>query len=200
MKKLIIYIHGKEGSFQEAERFSNFCVGYDVFGIDYDVYLPWVVHPKIKTCYDELKNTYANVSIIAESIGAYFAMYALQNCSIEKAYLISPILDMEKLIMDMMQWASITEKELYERGEIATNFGETLSWNYLKFVRENPIVWHIATEILYAEHDNLTSRKTVDTFVNNHDAGLTIMKDGEHWFHTDEQVDFLNKWIKRVIE
>ena len=126
-------------------------------------------------------------------------MHTLQHCNIEKALLISPILDMERLILDMMQWANVTEKELYEQGEISTDFGETLSWEYLKFVRENPIKWNIPTEILYGGKDNLTARKTVDAFVESHNAQLTVMEDGEHWFHTDEQVAFLDKWMKKVI-
>lgn len=106
---------------------------------------------------------------------------------------------MELLILDMMQWANVTEKELYEKREIQTDFDETLSWEYLKFVRENPINWDVPTEILYAEKDNLVSCKTVDSFVANHNANLTIMKNGEHWFHTDEQISFLDKWMAKVV-
>ena len=62
---------------------------------------------------------------------------------------------MEQLIVDMMSWANVSEKELYERKELPTDFGETLSWEYLCFVRANPINWKMPTEILYAEHDNL---------------------------------------------
>lgn len=60
------------------------------------------------------------------------------------------------------------------------------------YVRENPISWNVPTEILYAGNDNLTSRQTVDRFINNHNSNLTIMENGEHWFHTDEQLAF---WI-----
>ena len=28
-------------------------------------------------------------------------------------------------------------------------------------------------------------------------ASLTVMEDGEHWFHTDEQMRFLDGWIKK---
>lgn len=87
---------------------------------------------------------------------------------------------MEQLILDMMKWANISEKELAEKGEIQTDFGEVLSWEYLCFVRENSIIWNVETEILYAEHDNLTSQKTVDEFANSHDAHFTIKKNGEH--------------------
>ena len=101
---------------------------------------------------------------------------------------------------DMMSWANVSEKELSERKEIPTDFGETLSWEYLCFVRANPINWKMPTEILYAEHDNLTSRQTVDKFIDKHCANLTVMNDGEHWFHTDEQIFFRDNWLRKVIQ
>ena len=61
---------------------------------------------------------------------------------------------MEKLIGSMMTWANVTERELAERSEIPTNFGETLSWRYLCYVRERPVSWHVPTRILYGEHDH----------------------------------------------
>ena len=39
-----------------------------------------------------------------------------------------PILDMEKLIRDMMGWAGATQEQIQQVGEIPTTFGETLSW------------------------------------------------------------------------
>ena len=75
-----------------------------------------------------------------------------------------------------------------------------MSWKYLCFVRENPITWNIPTEILYAGNDNLVSRQTVNEFTGNHNnAHLTVMENGEHWFHTEEHLAFLNAWMKRVI-
>lgn len=200
MNKAIIYVHGKGGSHLETENYKKNCPGFDIFGVDYNDYFPWMVQKQIKTVYDNVHKKYDHVYILANSIGAYFAMYALQNEDVDKALFISPILDMERLIYDMMRWANVSEKTLYERKEIPTSFGETLSWEYLSFVKENPITWNIPTEILYAEHDNLTSRKTVDTFIKNHNAHLTVMKNGEHWFHTDEQLSFFNNWMKKAIK
>ncbi|MEG0361205.1 MAG: alpha/beta hydrolase [Longicatena sp.] len=143
---------------------------------------------------------YDEVYLIAASIGAYFSMLTLQGRCIKKALFISPVLDMERLILDMLSWANANEKELCERRKIQTDFGETLSWNYLKFVRANPIVWDIPTEILYGEKDNLTSHNTVTAFAKSHHANVTIMENGEHWFHTDEQIAFLDKWMKEAIK
>ena len=41
---------------------------------------------------------------------------------------------MEKVVLDMMGWADITEEKLREKQLITTGFGETLSWEYLCYV------------------------------------------------------------------
>lgn len=197
--KVILYIHGKGGSYLEAEQYKKNCPGYDMIGIDYNDDYPWIVQNQLQAAYDKALKSYEHIVVIANSIGAYFAMHSLQGYKIDKALFISPVLDMEGLILNMMQWAHVTEQELYEKGEIPTDFGETLSWNYLNFVRENPITWEIPTEILYAENDNLTSKKTVDMFVEHHNSSLTVMENGDHWFHTNEQIAFLDAWMKKVI-
>ena len=199
MEKAILYINGKGGSHLEAEQYKKNCLGFDMIGIEYNTYFPWIVQNQIQSAYDQAHTKYRCIYVLANSIGAYFAMYTLQTCNIEKALFISPVLDMERLILDMMIWANISEKELYEKKEIITDFGETISWDYLCFVRENPIKWDVPTEILYAEKDKLISRQTVDSFVNSHNASLTVMKNGEHWFHTEKQLLFLNQWMKNVI-
>ena len=125
-------------------------------------------------------------------------MLNLQDFPVDRAYFISPVLDMEKLISNMMMWSGVTEDDLKEKGEIPTDFGETLSWEYLTFVREHPIEWSIPTEILYAGKDNLISRDTVDAFVRTHNSNLTVMKNGEHWFHTQEQLRFLDNWLLKI--
>ena len=32
---------------------------------------------------------------------------------------------------------------------------------------------------------------------HRHDTLLTVIEGGEHWFHTDEQIQFLDDWIRR---
>ena len=51
--------------------------------------------------------------------------------------------------------------------------------------------------ILYGSNDNLTSLETVLAFAEQHNATLTVMANGEHWFHTDEQMRFLDDWIRK---
>ena len=199
MTKAVLYIHGKGGSHLEAEQYRKNCPDYDMIGVAYDEYLPWIVQYQIQEAYHNAKQKHDIIYIIANSIGAYFAMHALQNDPVEKALFISPIVDMERLILDMMGWAGVSETELQEKEEIPTDFGETLSWKYLCYVRKHPIFWNVPTSILYAGNDNLVSRKTIDAFIHTHQADLTVMENGEHWFHTEEQLVFLNTWMKQAI-
>ena len=198
MKNVVIYIHGKYGTVEEAEYYKKFFNEADIIGFEYTSEYPWDFQKEFSNFIDDIYTKYKKISIIANSIGAYFTMLSLTNKNIEKAFFISPIVDMEKLITDMMFLENITEEELYKKKKIKTSFGETVSWDYLTFARKNPIEWNIPTYILYGENDDLTSYETILNFTNKSKANLTIMKGGEHWFHTDEQIEFLNNWIKNL--
>ena len=58
------------------------------------------------------------------------------------------------------------------------------------------VSWKIPTRILYGEKDALTSMETIKAFAEKNNAELTVMPGGEHWFHTKEQMQFLDNWIK----
>ena len=198
MKNVVIYIHGKYGTVEEAEYYKKFFNEADIIGFEYTSEYPWDFQKEFSNFIDNIYIKYKKISIIANSIGAYFTMLSLTNKNIEKAFFISPIVDMEKLITDMIFLENITEEELYKKKKIKTSFGEILSWDYLTFARKNPIEWNIPTYILYGENDDLTSYETILNFTNKSKANLTIMKGGEHWFHTDEQIEFLDNWIKNI--
>lgn len=199
MQKAILYIHGKGGNAGEADHYQGICKGYAVHGLDYRGETPWDTEGELRAVYDTLAGDYESITIVANSIGAYFAMNALQGKAIRQAFFISPIVNMEKLISDMMGWAGVTEEELREKGEIETPFGETLSWRYLCYVRAHPLSWNMPTHILYGEKDHLTSLDTVRTFAEQTKATLTVMAGGEHWFHTEEEMSFLDRWIKSYL-
>ena len=199
MKKAILYVHGKGGNAKEAEHYKDICSGYDLFGLDYKFFTPWETKDEFISEYEKLSARYDSITVIANSIGAFFTMNALTEKKIERAFFISPIVNMEKLISDMMMWANVTEQELRDKQKIETSFGETLSFEYLCYVRDNPIVWNVPTHILYAGKDNLTSYETVSDFAKKTNSTLSVMEDGEHWFHTESQLAFLDNWIKSYI-
>ena len=198
MKDLIVYVHGKGGSAEEAEHFKPLFPESAVIGYDYLSQTPWEAKEEFPAVFASQRQRCDHIILIANSIGAYFSLSALDETLVDRAYFISPVVDMERLILDMMRWANVTEAELAERSEIATDFGETLSWRYLCYAREHPVSWRAPTAILYGEHDNLTSMETISAFARRHGAGLTIMPGGEHWFHTAEQMRFLDGWIRKT--
>lgn len=197
IKDAVLYIHGKDGSAAECEHYKPLFPDCEVFGLDYQTVTPWETGAEIHAAIEKLKDEYENITLIANSIGAFFCMNAGIDGVLHKAYFISPIVDMEKLIGDMMQWANVTETELKSKGVIHTEFGEDLSWDYLCYVREHPIQWRVPTSILYGSKDNLTSLETVRAFAEQHNAALIVMEGGEHWFHTEDQMHFLDEWIRK---
>lgn len=196
MKKALLFIHGKNGCAEESEHYRALFPDCDIIGFDYQSETPWEARDEFTAFFDSLREVYPRIMLAANSIGAYFAMNALYDRPVERAYFISPVVDMEKLIADMLQWTGATERELRDKGTIGTGFGETLSWNYLSWVRSHPLSWPIPTRILYGGKDQLQSFQTVAAFAGRIGAELTVMEDGEHWFHTDEQMAFLDNWIR----
>ena len=196
MNRTIVYIHGQGGNAEEAEHYRSLFPDCRVIGLDYQSQSPWEAKEEFPRLFELLCGQRERVTVIANSIGAYFAMSALSEKQVEKAYFISPVVDMETLIETMMTWAGVSEKELREKGEIETDFGEKLSWEYLSYVREHPITWNVPTHILYGGRDNLTSFETIAAFAKQTGAALSVMEDGEHWFHTEEQMEFLDRWIQ----
>ncbi len=200
-----LFLHGQMGHKEEAESFAQLVCpkGYQVLSIDLPAHgerqnreeelTPWLAVPDIQAAKDWAMQRWNSYSVRATSIGAYFAMLALEDP--DRALLLSPIVDMEDLILTMLGWAGTTEPELENRGEISTTFGQTLSWKYLCWVRAHAIhQWTCRTSILYGSEDNMTPRRKMESFAQAHHAVLTVLEGGEHWFHTPEQLAALKHW------
>ena len=194
---MIVYVHGKGGSAQEAEHYRPLFPDAEVVGFNYQAQTPWDAKTEFPPYFAGLHSCCDRLTLIANSIGAYFCLSALDAPIADEAFFISPVVDMEKLIESMMRWANVTARDLEEKREIPTDLGETLSWEYLQYVRSHPAAWRVPTHILYGELDNLTSLETISAFAEKTGTELTVMPGGEHWFHTDEQLRFLDDWITK---
>ena len=195
MKHIMIYVHGKGGSAAEAEHYKALFPEAEVLGFDYRAQTPWEAKAEFPQFFEKQRKQCDRLTLAANSIGAFFSMSSLDETLIDRAYFISPVVDMKNLIENIMLWTGVSERELAEKQEIPTQFGETLSWAYLTYVREHPVSWRVPTRILYGARDNLTDMETISDFARKFRAELTVMLDGEHWFHTEEQLQFLNAWI-----
>ena len=117
----VIYIHGKGGNAAEAEHYNLLFPSCDVIGLEYKSFTPWEAGMEIHAAVAELTAGYDRIILIANSIGVYLSMNADIERYVTHAFFISPIVDMEKLITDMMKWANVTEQELESKGVVHTD-------------------------------------------------------------------------------
>ena len=163
---------------------------------------------KVQNCINDLKQiieyakaNYNEINIWACSIGAYFSLLAYKDEDLKQCLFLSPVVNMKIIIENMMLWSNTTEKELNEKQEIKTDFGQTLYWDYYLYVKENPITnWNKKTYILYGNKDNMQNESIIKDFSNEFNCDLTILKNGEHYFHTEEQLNFYNDWLDKIIK
>ncbi len=209
-EKVWLFVHGKCGNKEEACRLAELLCpkGYQVLGMDLPEHgarknsaeqlLPWVVVPELQGVLTEMKQRWQEVSLYANSIGAYVSLLAFPNERFANGLFVSPILDMVALIERMMGWASVSAERLQAEQEIPTPFGETLSWAYYTYAKQHPIQkWDSPTAVLYAGKDELTDRATVTAFAERFGCSLQIYEDGEHWFHTEKQLAVLREFVNR---
>ena len=163
---------------------------------------------KVQNCVNDLKQiieyakaNYNEINIWACSIGAYFSLLAYKDEDLKQCLFLSPVVNMKIIIENIMLWSNTTEKELNEKQEIKTDFGQTLYWDYYLYVKENPITnWNKKTYILYGNKDNMQNESVIKDFSNEFNCDLTIFKNGEHYFHTEEQLNFYNDWLDKIIK
>lgn len=207
-ERLFIYVHGRHSSKEEAETFAQAVIpkGYQVLAFDlpehgerehepYPCTVQNGVHD-LRTIYAAVKDGYRTLCLFANSLGAYFSLLAYADTDFAVCLFLSPVLNMERLISNMMKWSNVTIDRLQKEKRIETSLGETLSWDYYRYVRQHPITkWNSPTSILYGENDHLTERDVLDSFAQSFNCQVEIMKGGEHFFHTPAQVEFLTGWI-----
>jgi len=207
-----IYVHGKMSSKDEAQGFAEKAIqkGYQVLSFDLPEHgertnenypcMVWNGVYDLGIIEKYVRQVWRDICLYGSSLGAYFSLLAYKDLPLRKSLFLSPVLDMERLIQNMMIWFDVSEQMLKEKKEIPTPMGETLYWDYYCFVKENPIdKWNVPTAILYGSEDNLTEREVAESFSMRFNCDLTVLEGSEHWFHTEKQLAFLNKWLDEHI-
>lgn len=207
-----IYVHGKMSSKDGAQGFAEKAVqkGYQVLSFDLPEHgertnenypcMVWNGVHDLGIIEKYVRQVWQDICLCGSSLGAYFSLLAYKDLPLRKSLFLSPVLDMERLIQNMMIWFDVSEQMLKEKKEIPTPMGETLYWDYYCFVKENPIdKWNVPTAILYGSEDNLTEREVAESFSMRFNCDLTVLEGSEHWFHTEKQLAFLNKWLDEHI-
>lgn len=154
----------------------------------------------LQIAFDYAKEISMEVSIFANSIGAYFSLLAYKNDRIVQALFLSPIIDMNKLLLKIMSWFEITDNQLFTKGMVETPF-KNLYWEYYEYVKKNPIIyWNIPTSILYGSEDDLTELETIIDFAKRYSSEVKILNGSEHFFHTNEQFKYFRDWLAKEIK
>lgn len=211
-KKLFIAVHGDQSSKADAaiailaeEAVQK---GYQVLSFDLPEHGDRKDESRLcnaQNCVEDLGNiiNYAhtishNISLFGCSLGAYFSMLAYRDEPIEQALFLSPVVDMKRIINNMMMWFDVSEEQLEREQEVSTPV-KTLYWDYYQYVLKNPIDWNKPTAILYGAKDNLCEFNYVNGFSERIYADITILGDGEHFFYTEKQLMFFQNWLKSKI-
>jgi hypothetical protein len=212
--KVFIAVHGNMSSKSDdtivilAEKLTQ--LGYQVLSFDLPEHGERRNDPtpcKVQYCVKDLsaimeyaKTKWNEISLFACSMGAYFSFLAYKDVDLKQCLFLSPVVDMERIINNMMSWFSISETQLQAEKEVSTPIGQVLYWDYYCYVKEHPInFWDKPTAILYGSDDDLCEFDTVSNFAQQFNCDLTVMEHGEHYFHTEEQLGFFRRWIENHI-
>jgi len=209
---IYIYVHGKLSSKEDAQAFAEKAIskGYQILSFDLPEHgdrknenyscMVWNGVHDLEVIARYVRQNWNDTCLYGNSLGAFFSLLAYKDLPLRKCLFVSPLLNMERLIQNMMKYISINEQILKEKREISTPMGETLYWDYYCYVRENPIdKWNVPTAILYGSEDNLTEREIVESFTKRFSCDLTVLEGGEHWFHSKQQLTILDKWLDKHI-
>lgn len=178
---VFLFVHGLHGHKEEALAFAEVAEQkvYQVLGVDLPLERkPWEVFPLLNEVREYLYKNWKSVSLRANSIGSWFSLLSFQGKKVEQSLFVSPLLDMKKFIEEQL-----TREE-----------------DYYGWVVNNPVAhWDAPTYILRPEVDQIVSENVGSDFILQHRCQVTIMPDGEHWFHTPEQLAFLEEWEEKVL-
>lgn len=163
---------------------------------------------KVQICVYELQMVMEYIRMQAKeiglfgcSIGTYFALLAYRNEPLRQALFLSPVVDMGRIIQNMMKWFSVSEEQLKSEQKISLPIGQTLYWDYYCYVKEHPIsCWNVPTAILYGSDDSLCDQKIISGFADHFGCRMTVLNQGEHFFHSPEHLAFYEMWLKEALQ
>lgn len=208
--KLLIEVHGnlsnKEDTVISMMAQKAVAEGYQALSFDLPMHgervcedyecIPENCVSDLRAVYKYAKSIASEISLFACSIGAYFSLLAYHDFDIKQSLFLSPIVNMERIIFNMMDGFKVSEERLKAEKKIQLPIGQTLEWDYYCYVRKNPICfdWKRPTAILYGSDDNLSEWEEISAFAARYQAAVKILEHGEHYFHTENQLQVFDIW------
>lgn len=160
----------------------------------------WTYLEELETIWQYAEQRAEEISLFGCSMGAYFGLLACRDKPVRHTWFLSPVVDMERMIDGIMEMTGTTAEELREK-RVIENHVETLYWDYYCYVKEHPVqIWNSPTSILRGEHDTLVPYESVSAFAERFGCALEEQADGEHWFHTEGQLAYYRRWLRKEME
>lgn len=160
---------------------------------------PPVCVRELSAVLDYAEARWKHIGVFAVSMGAYFSLLACGERRVERAWFLSPVVDMGALIDSMMTWFDVSLERLEREQAIPTPMGQTLYWDSFCYVRDHPVRrWPIPTEILVGGRDTLCDRAVTAGFVDRFSCRLRTAEHAEHWFHTQSDLSALELWLRET--
>lgn len=154
----------------------------------------------LETIYEHAQSLGTPVGVFGCSLGAYLSLLAYADQPMERSLFLSPVLNMERILRNMMQEFGISEEQLKAEKIIETPIGQTLYWDDYLYVLLNPVgEWNKDAMILYGAKDTLCEWDPLQDFVARNVCTLDVMESGEHFFQTDEQLEHYRQWLEKHV-
>lgn len=145
------------------------------------------------------KSIWKRVSLFAVSMGAYFSLLAFKDEKLKQARFLSPVVDMNRIVSNMMKEFHITQEQLEREKRIVAPTGQALFWEDYCFAQANPIeTWNTPTHILYGEQDMLCERESIESFAEKYFCTLEISPKTPHYFHKPEHMETIKHWLVKT--
>ena len=133
-------------------------------------------------------------------MGAFFSLLTYPKEPIEKALFLSPVVDMMRVIENMMARFGVTQERLKKEQTIVSPDGQKMYWDYYCYVKEHSVgEWKVPTYLLYGSQDSMCESDTIYKFAERYSCDLEIVEGAEHFFHTEEQMQALDRWLCRCL-
>ncbi|MEA5004448.1 MAG: alpha/beta hydrolase [Christensenella sp.] len=208
-EKLWIAVHGNLSHKQDTviRLFAEqaVCAGYQVLSFDLPAHgersaddFCGIVQSlaDLRTILAYANQHYKDVCLFACSIGAYFSLLTYSGEPLKKALFLSPVVNMQRILYDMMRAFDISEKHLREERHIPLSGAPALDWDYFCYVKEHPIAdWPIPTAILCGEKDELCACDTTAAFAQTFGSSINVLPNCTHFFHTPQQLSAFCQWL-----
>jgi len=162
---------------------------------DDKAFTPMDASPEVRAFARLARSQSTEVSLLANSIGAYFSLCDTPAGTFERAWMVSPLLDLEYYIRDIMAEYSVTDEQLEAQTVIDTPRG-VLERSYLRFVEEHPARLNAPSWIIRGDQDEVVPLNALSRFVGAPGVELVQVEGGQHFLGQPPHLDTVVAWFE----